>query len=316
MTVEAWLPARICAIHEEACGVRSFVVERIDNAEWPEWTPGAHVDLALGRGMNRQYSLCGRPEDRQHLRFAVLREPAGRGGSAHLHDKLRVGDPLNVIAVRNHFPLIAAERYLLIAGGIGITPLLAMARELERTGQDWQLLYGGRSRASMAFLYEMATFGDRVQVRPQDECGLLDLAAFIGAAQPGKVVYCCGPEPLLQAVEAQCASWPEDALQIERFHPRAQEVKLASPAFDVELRKSGLTIAIAPDQTIADALDSIGVHIPRSCNEGTCGTCITKVLEGTPDHRDSFLRPKQRAENKRIMVCCSRSLSPRLVLDV
>lgn len=316
MTVEAGLPARICAIREEACGVRSFVVERIDNAEWPEWTPGAHVDLALGRGMNRQYSLCGRPEDRQHLRFAVLREPASRGGSAYLHDKLGVGDSLNVIAVRNHFPLIAAERYLLIAGGIGITPLLAMARKLERTGQDWQLLYGGRSRASMAFLDEMAAFGDKVKVRPQDECGLLDLAAFIGAAQPGKVVYCCGPEPLLQAVEAQCASWPEDALQIERFHPRAQEVKLASPAFDVELRKSGLTIAIAPDQTIADALDSIGVHIPRSCNEGTCGTCITKVLEGTPDHRDSFLRPKQRAENKRIMVCCSRSLSPRLVLDV
>jgi ferredoxin-NADP reductase len=316
MTGEAGLPARIRAIQDEALGVRSFVVERIDSAEWPEWAPGAHVDLALGRGMNRQYSLCGQPEDRKHLRFAVLREPASRGGSATLHDKLQVGDPLDVLAVRNHFPLIEAERYLLIAGGIGITPLLAMARELERTGKDWGLLYGGRSRASMAFLDEMAAYGDRVQVRPQDEFGLLDLAAFIGAARPGKVVYCCGPEPLLQAVEAQCADWPEEALQIERFHPRLQEVKLTSPAFDVELRKSGLTITIPPDQTIADALDAIGVHIPRSCNEGTCGTCITKVLEGIPDHRDSFLRPKHRAENKRIMVCCSRSLTPRLVLDV
>lgn len=316
MTGEAGLPARICAIHDEAAGVRSFVVERIDSTEWPDWTPGAHVDLALGRGMNRQYSLCGDPADRRHLTFAVLREPASRGGSALLHEKVAVGDPLDVLAVRNNFPLVPAERYLLVAGGIGITPLLAMARELEQAGKDWTLLYGGRSRASMAFLDELATYGDKIRVRPQDECGLLDLAAFIGAAEAGKVVYCCGPEPLLQAVEAQCAGWPEDALQIERFHPRAQDAAAASPAFDVELRKSGLAVTVAPDQTIADALDAIGVHIPRSCNEGTCGTCITKVLEGVPDHRDSFLRPKQRAENKRIMVCCSRSLSPRLVLDV
>jgi ferredoxin-NADP reductase len=315
MSDAASFPARICAIHDEADGVRSFVIERVEGSLWPEWTPGAHLDLGLGEGLNRQYSLCGHPSERRHLRFAVLREPASRGGSAMLHEHLHVGDQLAVLDVRNQFPLIAAERYLLVAGGIGITPLLAMARELDRAGKNWTLLYGGRSRASMAFLDELATFGDRVRVRPQDEFGLLDLAGFLGAPQAGTVAYCCGPEALLQAVEQHCADWLEDALQIERFHPRLVETAVPSGAFEVELRKSGMTVTIPADQSIADTLDALGVHIPRSCNEGTCGTCITKVLEGIPDHRDSFLRPKQRAENKRIMACCSRSLSPRLILD-
>ncbi len=316
MTGEAAFPARICAIHDEAEGVRSFVIEREDGSAWPEWTPGGHLDLALCEGLNRQYSLCGNPADRHRLQFAVLREPASRGGSTMLHEQINAGDRLAVLELRNHFPLIEADRYLLVAGGIGITPLLAMARELDRTGKDWTLLYGGRTRRSMAFVEELRGFGDRVQVRPQDEFGLLDLAGFLGEPEAGNVAYCCGPEALLQAVEAHCAGWPDEALQIERFHPRAEIADAASGTFEVELRRSGMIVTVPANKSIADTLEDIGVHIPRSCNEGTCGTCITKVIEGTPDHRDAFLRLKQRAENKRIMACCSRSLSPRIVLDI
>ena len=298
MTGEAVYPARIADIRDEAEGVKSFALARTDGGDWPAWTPGAHVDVALGGGLNRQYSLHGDPADPSYLHFAVLREPASRGGSAALHDTLRTGDPLDVIA-----------------GGIGITPLLAMARALDVAGKDWHLLYGGRSRASMAFLDVLQAYGDRVTVRPQDEFGLLDLAGFLGPHTPGTVAYCCGPEPLILAVEAACASWPEEALQIERFRPKEQELPMSETSFEVELRKSGMVVTIPADKSIAEALDAAGVHIPRSCNEGTCGTCITRVLEGLPDHRDSFLRPKARAQNNKILVCCSRSLSARLVLD-
>ena len=315
MTGELLCRARIAEIHDEADGVKSFVLERPDGSDWPQWAPGAHVDLALRRGLNRQYSLCGDPADTRHLRFAVLREPASRGGSAMLHEGLRPGDAIDVVALRNAFPLVAAARTLLVAGGIGITPLLPMVRALAGAGADWHLLYGGRSRASMAFLSELAGFADRVTVCPQDETGLLDLAGYLGDHAPGTVAFCCGPEPLIAAVEAHCVGWPEEALQIERFHAKAQENTVRNGAFDVELRKSGLTLTVPADQTIADTLDSVGIHIPRSCNEGTCGTCLTKVLEGVPDHRDSFLRPKQREANNRILVCCSRALSDKLVLD-
>jgi ferredoxin-NADP reductase len=306
---------RVVEVREEAHGVKSFVIEASDGAPLPVWAPGAHVDLDLTASLSRQYSLCGDPADRTSLRFAVLREPTSRGGSILLHDEIAPGDSLRVVGVRNAFPIIAADRYLLIAGGIGVTPLLAMARELERQGKDWHLLYGGRTRASMAFLSELEVYGDKVQVRPEDEFGLLNLAAFLGSAESGQVAYCCGPEPLIKAVESHCAAWPEDLLQIERFRPKEQAMVGTDTSFEVELRTSGITITVPADQSIADALDAVGFHIPRSCNEGTCGTCLTKVIEGLPDHRDSFLRPKQQAKNDRMLVCCSRSLTPRLVLD-
>jgi ferredoxin-NADP reductase len=312
-------PSFVTVVREakaEAEGIRSFLLERSNGAEFPRWTPGAHIDLALDNGLNRQYSLCGDPGDPKHLRIAVLREDASRGGSALMHDTLEAGSELKVVALRNNFPLVEADRYLMIAGGIGITPILAMVRQLEASGKDWRLLYGGRSRTSMAFRDELAAFGERVLIAPQDETGLLDIAGFLGAYTVGKVAYCCGPEPLIHAVETHCRDWHEDAMQIERFRPREPDAVSQDTAFKVELRKSGMVVTIPADRTIADRLEEAGVYIARSCNEGTCGTCITKVVEGIPDHRDSFLRPKQRAENKRIMVCCSRSLSERLVLDV
>lgn len=316
MTQENGFLARVREIRVEASEVKSFVIEASDGADMPSWSPGAHVDLALAPGMNRQYSLCGNPADRRTARFAVLKELQSRGGSIMLHDQVKSGDDLEVVAFRNHFPLVTAERFLLIAGGIGITPLLAMARELDWQGKGWALLYGGRTRSHMAFLDELETFGDKVLVRPQDEFGLLQLAAFLGSEEPGKVVYCCGPEPLIKAVEAYCANWDESALQIERFHPKDPEPHAPDSAFEVELRRSGKTVTVQAGQSIADALEEVGVVIPRSCNEGTCGTCLTKIIEGLPDHRDSFLRPKQREKNNTILVCCSRSRTSRLVLDV
>ena len=315
MTGEASFSARICDVRTEAEGVKSFALQPLDGPAPATWTPGAHLDLALAPGLQRQYSLCGDRADHAALRFAVLREPASRGGSSRMHDQVKLGDVLQITAVRNHFPLVPGERYRLVAGGIGITPLLTMVRELDRRGADWSLLYGGRSLASMAFVDELSAYGDRVLIRPQDQFGLLDVAGFLGAPEPGKVAYCCGPEPLIKAVEAACAEWTEDALQIERFRPAADPALGTASSFEVEARRSGVTVTVGPHESIGDALEAAGVYIPRSCNEGTCGTCVTKLLEGTPDHRDSFLRPKQRAENNRIMVCCSRALSPRLVLD-
>lgn len=315
MTGDTGFSARVCDVRIEADGVKSFGLEPMNGHAPEDWTPGAHLDIVLKPGLQRQYSLCGDQQDHGQLRFAVLREPASRGGSARMHDTIKVGDVLEVAALRNNFPLVPGHTYRLIAGGIGITPLLTMARELDRIGANWSLLYGGRSRTSMAFVEELAAYGERVQIRPEDEFGLLDIAGFLGPAENGKVAYCCGPEPLLKAVETVCANWPEDALQTERFRPAVDPALGAADAFEVEARRSGVTVTVGPHQSIGDALEEAGVYIARSCNEGTCGTCITKVLEGTPDHRDSFLRPKQKAENKRIMVCCSRALSPKLVLD-
>lgn len=316
MTGKNGFSARISEIRMASTGVKSFHLEALDGDELPAWAPGAHIDLALATDLNRQYSLCGDPHDRKGLRFAVLRETQSRGGSIMLHDTLKVGDLVKIVAVRNNFPLVSAEFSLLVAGGIGITPLLAMARELERRNKAWKLLYGGRDRASMAFLDELEMFGDKVLVRPQDEFGLLDLAGFLGASEAEKIVYCCGPEPLIKAVEAHCADWPEDRLQIERFRPMEDEPGVVNTAFEVELKQTGQVVTVGPEQSIGAALEDAGIYIPRSCNEGTCGTCLTRVIEGVPDHRDSFLRPRQRAKNNVIMVCCSRSCTPRLVLDV
>jgi ferredoxin-NADP reductase len=307
--------AIVTAVGTEAEGVRSLVLARADGVRFPPWTPGAHIDLALANGLSRQYSLCGDPAEQNTLRIAVLREAASRGGSVQIHDAVEPGSTLTVTALRNNFPLVEADRYLLIAGGIGITPILAMVRQLEATGKDWRLLYGGRTLGSMAFLGELAAFGDKVRIVPQDSDGLPDIAGFLGTDEVGKAAYCCGPEPLIRAAESHCRDWPEDSLQIERFRPREAGTSQSDASFEVELRRSGMVVTIPADRTIAETLEEAGVYIPRSCNEGTCGTCITKVLEGIPDHRDSFLRPRQRAENKRIMPCCSRALTERLVLD-
>ena len=307
---------RVQAKEPVADGVVALVLQPVDGAPVPAWAPGAHVDLVLEGAPTRQYSLCGDPADRTAYRLGVLRDPAGRGGSLHVHDRLAVGDVVRVRGPRNHFPLVPSPRYLFIAGGIGITPVLTMVRAAEAAGADWELAYGGRQRASMAFLDELAAYGDRVRVLPQDETGLLDLEALLGTPREQTRVYCCGPEPLLAAVEQRCASWPAGTLHVERFAPRPQDTQAPATAFEVELARSGRVLPVPADRSVLEVVEEAGARVLSSCSEGTCGTCETKVLAGIPDHRDSVLDEADRRAGTCLMICVSRSSTPRLVLDL
>ncbi|MEU8865383.1 PDR/VanB family oxidoreductase [Streptomyces umbrinus] len=283
--------------------------------ELPAWEPGAHIDVVLGPDLERQYSLCGDPADRRSWRVAVLREPDGRGGSAHVHGQLEAGGKVRVRGPRNHFALQPSPRYRFVAGGIGITPILPMLAEAEASGAEWTLLYGGRTRNSMAFVEELSLYGDKVRIAPQDEAGLLDLAAELGTPQPGTLVYCCGPGPLLDAVEERCAQWPKGSLHVERFQPKVQETG-ADTEFEVVLERSGRTLTVPADVSVLDTVRSAGVEVLFSCTEGTCGTCETDVLEGTPDHRDSVLTDEEREAGETMLICVSRCRGKRLVLDL
>ena len=285
-----------------------------DGRPLPRWEPGAHVDLVLADDLVRQYSLCGSPEDHTAYQVAVLREPGGRGGSARVHDELAAGDRVRVDGPRNHFALVDAERYLFLAGGIGITPILPMLDRVARTGREWQLVYGGRTRSSMAFTDDLRRHDGRVTIQPQDEQGLLDLPGLLAEPRPGTAVYCCGPEPLLAAVEQHCAGRPGDALHVERFTPKADDGP--HTAFEVELAGSGRVLRVPADRSILDVAEEAGVTVLSSCREGTCGTCETGVLGGTPDHRDSVLTEAEQKAGDVMMLCVSRSCSPRLVLDL
>jgi ferredoxin-NADP reductase len=270
----------------------------------------------LGSGLVRQYSLCGEPHDRRTWRIAVLREPESRGGSRHVHERLTVGAKLRVDGPRNHFPLLDATEYLFIAGGIGITPIVAMIDATEASGRPWSLLYGGRRRASMAFLDRLAGYGDRVSIRPQDETGLLDLGVLPAQPAAGTLVYCCGPEPLLAAVEQRCAGWPSGALHVERFAPKPQAGPAGAETFEIVLAQSELTLEVSPDRSVLEVVEQAGIPVLSSCAEGTCGTCETAVLDGVPEHRDSVLSDDERAANDCMMICVSRSCTARLVLDL
>ncbi|MEW2357098.1 PDR/VanB family oxidoreductase [Spirillospora sp. NPDC029432] len=305
---------RVTAKTPVADGVVALTLARPDGGRLPDWTPGAHVDLVLPGGLTRQYSLCGDRWDARSYRVGVLREPAGRGGSAFVHDELREGDLVGIGGPRNNFRLVPAERYLFIAGGIGITPLLPMIVQAELLGIGWRLLYGGRTRASMAFLDELAPYGDKVAVVPQDEHGLLDLAAWL-PDPAGTKVYCCGPGALLDAVERRCAGWPPGLLRTERFVAAARR-SAVDGAFEVELRRSGRTLTVGPRQSLLQALGEAGVPVLSSCRQGLCGTCETTVLDGVPDHRDSLLDDAERAAGDCMFVCVSRAAGDRLVLDL
>jgi ferredoxin-NADP reductase len=306
----------VAAKEQVADGVVALTVAAADGRPLPAWDAGAHVDLVLDGAPTRQYSLCGDPADHGGYRLGVLRDADGRGSSLFVHDRLAVGDRVRVRGPRNNFPLQPSPRYLFVAGGIGITPILPMIRAAEAAGAEWQLVYGGRRRASMAFLDELARYGDRVSVRPQDETGLLDLDALLGTPQPDTLVYCCGPEPLLAAVEQRCAGWPRGALHVERFAPRPQTEPARTEAFDVVLAQSDRTLTVPPDRSILSVLEEAGIGVLSSCAEGTCGTCETTVLDGVPEHRDSVLDDEEKAANDCMMICVSRSCSERLVLDL
>lgn len=300
---------------ELADGVVGLSLAAVDGAPLPPWRPGAHVDLVLDDGLVRQYSLCGDPEDRSVYQVGVLLEPEGRGGSRWVHDKLYPGVELEVRGPRNHFQLVPAERYVFVAGGIGITPILAMIGEVERGGRPWTLVYGGRTRSSMAYAERLVAHGPHVRLWPQDENGLIDLASALADPAPGAAVYTCGPEPLLHAVEEHCAArWPAGALHLERFAAKDVDTSGDTP-FEIELA-DGRVLTVPADRSALSVLTEAGIDILSSCEEGTCGTCEVEIVEGEAEHRDSVLTPEEQAENTCMMVCVSRAACPRLKLDL
>ncbi|MCF7553673.1 PDR/VanB family oxidoreductase [Pseudonocardia sp. WMMC193] len=307
----AELRLRVAAKRTIAEGVVALDLVAADGADLPPWAPGAHIDLRCGEHV-RQYSLCGDPADR-HYRVAVRREEPGRGGSRFVHDTLAEGDEILGAGPRNNFPLVEAKRYLFLAGGIGITPLLPMMAAALRDGVECRLAYGGRDRASMPFLDELS---GQVSLHPQDEVGLLDLDTLVGEPEAGTAVYCCGPEPLLRAIEERAAGWGEATLHVERFSPREGALQGADGRFEVELASTGEVLTVPADRSLLAVLGDAGVPVLSSCEEGTCGTCETGVLAGEIDHRDSLLTPDEQAANDVMFPCVSRARSPRLVLDL
>lgn len=287
---------------------------RMEGPALPRWQPGAHLDLVLPSGLVRQYSLCGDPDDPGTYTVATRLVEGGRGGSREVHEQLREGAEIEVHGPRNRFPLVEAEAYVFVAGGIGITPVLPMLRSLAARGANWRLLYGGRSRGSMPFLDEIEKLGaegGRVTVVAQDESGHPDTAAALADIAPGTAVYCCGPEPLMDAVTA---ALPEGCtLHLERFSAASADVA-DSGAFEVELHRSGRTVQVGAGQSVLAAVRAELPHVAYSCEQGFCGTCQQRVLEGEIDHRDELLTDDERGDS--MLICVSRCRGGRLVLDL
>ncbi|GGV38837.1 iron-sulfur protein [Streptomyces longisporoflavus] len=290
---------------------------RLEGEHLPAWEPGAHLDLVLPSGLVRQYSLCGDPEDTSSYTVATRLIDAGqggRGGSREVHEQLRVGTEVEVRGPRNRFPLADAETYVFVAGGIGITPILPMLRAVEAAGREWRLLYGGRSRASMPFLEDVEKLaGDRAErltVVAEDEGGRPDLAAFLADPAPATAVHVCGPEGLMEAVAAALPAGAD--LHLERFTPHTSTE--GNGTFEVELRRSRRTLTVAADTTVLAAVRAELPNTAYSCEQGFCGTCQQRVLEGEIDHRDELLTDAERADS--MLICVSRASGDRIVLDM
>lgn len=303
-----------------ADGVVTLELRNEAGTALPPWEAGAHIDLILGDDLVRQYSLCGDPADSATWRIAVRLDPDGRGGSAHVHAALTEGSRVRVRGPRNHFPLEQAQRYVFIAGGIGITPVLPMVSAVARTSAEWQLVYGGRSLATMPFVDTLTgEFKDRVHPCPEDTDGLIDLDSVLGPegpSDPGTLVYCCGPESLLQAVNEKCGPASTERLRFERFSSEEPVVPAGAESFEIEIGSTGRRLTVEADESVLDALRRSGFRTDSSCEGGICGTCETGVLQGRVDHRDSVLTPSERAADDLMMICVSRALDSRLVLDL
>lgn len=309
-------PVRLSAIRYAAKDIHLFEFEAVDGRLLPAATAGAHIDIAMPGGLVRQYSLvCSEPAASTYT-VAIKRDPNSRGGSAYMHDVARVGMELEVSAPRNHFPLVEdAPHTVLIAGGIGITPIWAMAQRLEELGRSWELHFACRARNEAAFLDRLA---DRANVRfhaDVDYDGMpMDLAAIIRDAARDAHFYCCGPKPMLAVFEQVTAAIPSARVHVEYFAAK-HEAALAG-GFTVELARSGVVLKVPAGATILDVLREAGHDVAFACEQGLCGECETRVLGGVPDHRDSILNDQERAENQTMMICCSGAKSDRLILDI
>ncbi|RDI44962.1 PDR/VanB family oxidoreductase [Nocardia mexicana] len=293
-------------VEREAEDVVALTLRAHGGASLPHWRPGSHLDLLLPSGRLRQYSLCGDPADRRRYRIAVRRIPDGGGGSLEVHETLRAGDPIRVRGPRNAFTYVEAPSYLFLAGGIGITPILPMARAAAERGQ---LVYTGRSRGTMPFLDEVP---DTADIRPDDEFGTPDIAEFIARAEPGAAVYVCGPPPMLAAAQRCMFELnPTGSLHTERF---SAAPVVDGREFDIALARTGTTVRVGAAETALTAIRRAVPDVGYSCRQGYCGTCKVRVLAGRVDHRDNALTEAERRD--RMLVCVSRAEGEELVLDL
>jgi vanillate O-demethylase ferredoxin subunit len=312
------LTLQITDLTAEAKGVVVIELRSPEGAALPPFKPGAHIELHLPGDLVRQYSLCNDARETHRYCVGVGLSPVSRGGSRHVHQSLRVGDTLTINPPRNHFPLEEdAPGFVFFAGGIGITPVWSMIQWCEANQRPWHLYYLVRSRQRAAFLEALQPFGDRVTLHADDEAGgLFDIAAAI-EQQPSNVhFYTCGPTPLMLAVEAAASGFAQEQVHFEWFTPKAPKSSATDKAFSVRLARSGRVLEVPADQSILQVLEANGLRVDSSCREGTCTSCETCVLDGTPDHRDSVLTPAERERNEVMMICVSRALSQTLVLDL
>ena len=311
---------KVSAISQEAEDISLLELRPVE-AELPAFSAGAHIDLYLANGLVRSYSLTNAASERDRYVIGVKKEPLGRGGSRFIHEQLKIGDETAISAPRNNFALCEQARSsVLIAGGIGITPLISMAQRLDALGMPWQLHYAARDRSAAGFVSELAKFGSKVHfyfpTEFQREPGAirLDIGAVVAATSDDAHIYCCGPERMLAPFETATAGRPAGQVHVEHF-ANAQSVDKTGE-FEVVLAKSGRTVAVPCGKSILDTLLELGIEAPYSCLEGVCSSCETRVLSGIPDHRDLILTSEEHAANDRMMICCSRSKTPTLVLEL
>ncbi len=321
MSAEAAAPdgtieVRLTAVRYAARDTNLFDFQRPDGGPLPAYEPGAHADLLLPSGHTRSYSLTVDQPNPRIYTFGIKRDPASRGGSRYIHDELRVGQLLKISAPRNNFALKEdAGHTILLAGGIGITPIWCMVQRLEQLQRRWTLHYSCRSRADAAFIEPLEKMGGtRVHFDDEHAGKFLDIAAIVAAAPSDAHLYCCGPTPLLKAFEAATTQWPQAQIHIEYFTPRQEPARTGG--FIVELARSGQEFFVPEGQSILEILLDEGVDVDYSCELGICGACEQRVISGLPEHRDSILTEEEQAENKRVMICCAGCKSERLVIDL
>jgi vanillate O-demethylase ferredoxin subunit len=315
------LEVKVARKRREAEGICSFELASPDGGPLPAFGAGSHIDVQVPGGLTRQYSLCNDGKDRARYRIAVLRDPASRGGSVAMHDELNEGDTLTISEPRNHFPLVHAVRTLLFAGGIGITPLLCMAQRLAAVGADFELHYCTRSKDRTAFVEEIAAspFADRVKFHFDDgpPSQKLALDRLIATPDAQTHLYVCGPAGFIQHVTntAEAHGWRSQQVHTEYFAAAPQDTA-GDRAFQVKIASSGAVYEVPAGQTVVHALQAQGVEILTSCEQGVCGTCITRVLEGECDHRDMYFTDEEKARHDQFTPCCSRAKTSVLVLDL
>jgi tetrachlorobenzoquinone reductase len=314
------IEARVMAIQDVARDTKLYTFARVDGGKLPAYAPGAHIDLHLPNGLVRQFSLVVPNSDPDVYVIGVKRDAASRGGTRYIIDEMRVGDQIKISPPRNNFPLVDnAGHVVLIAGGIGITPIWCMVQELAARKRSWKLHYSCRSRQDMAFLEDLQKLDPQsIHLHFDDEAGgqFLDLAAAIAAAPADAHLYCCGPNPMLKAFETAAAGRPRGNIHIEYFTPKDDSGETHLGGFWVELSRSGEEYFIPEGRKVLEVLYEAGVDVDYSCELGICGACETRVISGIPEHHDSVLSEEEQASNTKVMICCCGCKSERLVLDL